>query len=690
MGNDKEELYMSKLSLKIQILLMTIIALISLAGITTYISSSETTAALVKVSYDRLTSARDTKKSQLESFFQARVEDISVLSKSNNMIDLMIDLLTVYDELGVREDASFPVNNDRVKKLTQRNEEFFQAYVNVYGYHDVFVISKKHGHVMYSAAKQSDYGVNLKYGSLKDSGLAEVWRKTIENNRTTFVDMRPYAPSNNAPAIFVGTPLIFSGQIYAVLVFQLSDEKINAVMKYREGYGASQEDYLVGPDNLMRSDSFLDQTNHTIKASFANPTLGSVDTKATQSAFTGRTSTEIVIDYNNNPVLSAYSTVKVGEDVEWAILSEIDEAEVMIVPNEISQYLLMVSVVLLGVFIALSLMLVNAGVIRPLNKFKEKLLEIGENKDITQSLDNNAPEELSKMADGVNALLSALQGLIEAAKQSSTENASIAHELSTSSLGVGNNVEKSVAIINETSDQAILINEEIELSIKNAQVSKDEMLVANNTLLAARDEIVRLTKNVQTTTDREIALAKDVANLYDETSEVKNVLEVISSIADQTNLLALNAAIEAARAGEHGRGFAVVADEVRSLAGHTQASLVKIDETISSVIKSIKNVSKDMNKSAEEIQELSTIADNVDARINETVVMVIKASEASDKTVDDFESTGEKVSAIVEKIAEINSLSATNARSVEEIASAAEHLNTMTENLNSQLETFRT
>ncbi|MEH6504559.1 MAG: methyl-accepting chemotaxis protein [Cycloclasticus sp.] len=681
---------MSKLSLKLQILLMTIVSLIALSGTANYISSSETTEALVDVSYDRLTSARDIKKSQLESFFSARVDDISVLSKSNNITELVVDLLTAYDELGVREDALYPVSDERVKQLTQPHEAFFQSYMNVYGYYDVFVISKKNGHVMYTAAKESDYGANLKHGPLKDSGLAEVWRKTVDNNRTTFVDMRPYAPSNNAPAIFVGTPLMFSGQIYAVLVFQISDEKINAVMKYREGYGDSQEDYLVGPDKLMRSDSFLNQTNHTLKASFANPTLGSVDTKATQSAFAGKTSTEIVIDYNNNPVLSAYSTVKLGEDVEWAIMSEIDEAEVMIVPNEISQHLLIVSVVLLGIFIALSLMLVNVGVIKPLNKFKEKLLQIGENKDITQSLDNNAPQELSEMADGVNDLLNALQGLIDAAKQSSTENASIAHELSTSSLGVGSNVEKSVVIINETSAQAISINEEIVLSIKNAQVSKDEMLVANNTLLAARDEIVRLTKNVQTTTDREIALAKDVANLYEETSEVKNVLEVISNIADQTNLLALNAAIEAARAGEHGRGFAVVADEVRSLAGHTQSSLGKIDETISNVIKSIENVSKDMNKSSEEIQELSTIANSVDGRINETVTMVIKATEVSDKTVDDFESTGEKISAIVEKIAEINSLSATNARSVEEIASAAEHLNTMTENLNSQLETFRT
>lgn len=681
---------MNKLSLKFQILLMTIVSLVLLSAITNYISTYEITQALVDESYSKLTSARDIKKNQIETLFQSSTDDLTVLSRSANTLELVADLLFAYDELHVRDDAPFPVSDNKVKKLTRRHEAFFQSYREVYGYYDVFLISRKHGHVLYTAAKESDYGANLSVGDLKTSGLAEVWKQTVANERTTFVDMQPYAPSNNEPALFVGTPVILSGQMFAILVFQLSDEKINAVMAYREGYGESQEDYLVGPDKLMRSDSFLDQKNHTLKASFANPSLGSVDTVASQKALKGLSDTEIVIDYNGNPVLSAYSTIKLGEDVSWAILSEIDEAEVMQVPNEIRTELLLVSGVWLAIFIAISLFIVRVGVIKPLNAFKDKLRQVSQNKDITLSLDNNAPLELSEMADSVNSLLSSLQQLINTAKQSSTENASIAHELSTSSLGVGTNVERSVVIINDTRDQAVSVDTEITASIADAHVSKEDMLKANNTLVGARDEIVRLTKNVQITVDREMALAKAVASLSEETEEVRNILEVISHIAEQTNLLALNAAIEAARAGEHGRGFAVVADEVRGLAGHTQASLGKINETINLVISSIANVSTDMDTNSAEIQKLAEIASAVDDSINDTVAIVQKATEAGDKTVIDFESTGIKVSSIVEKIAEINTISSTNARSVEEIASAAEHLNSMTENLNSQLESFKT
>jgi len=681
---------MNKISLKVQILSLVVGSLILLASLIGYLSSQEITDALVKNSYERLTSSRDIKKSQIEKYFEQKESDIELLTESLNTLDLFNGLRYVSSSLNITDDSLFPVERKEVKDMIKGSEAYFHHYMDSKGYYDIFLITKKSGHVMYSVAKESDHGANLSVGPLRDSGLGEVWRKTLENKRTTFVDMRPYGPRNNEPAMFIGSPIKRDGDIAGVLVMQLSDKDINKVMMFREGYGESQEDYLVGEDKLMRSDSFLDPVNHTLQASFANPTLGSIDTAASRSALAGKNNTEIVLDYNDNKVLSSYSTVNIGDDIRWAILSEIEEAEVMIVPSEIRQSILMTAAVLLLVFVLVALLVIKMAVTKPLEMFKNKLSDIAVNKDITQTLDNNVPKELSEMADSVNGLLGALQELINTAKNSSTENASIAHELSTSSLGVGANVEKSVGIINEASNEATLINEEINNSIIDAQASKEEMLVANSKLLEARDEIVRLTGNVQTTADREQALAQDVAKLHDETSEVKNVLDVISNIAEQTNLLALNAAIEAARAGEHGRGFAVVADEVRGLAGHTQSSLGKINETIGLLISSIETVRREMDLSSADIQELSNIANTVDSSINETVIIVENATKVSDRTVEDFEMTGGKVAAIVDKIGEINAISSTNARSVEEIASAAEHLNSMTENLNAQLETFRT
>ncbi len=681
---------MNKISLKVQVLALVVGSLVLLASLIGYLSSQEITDTLVKNSYERLTSSRDIKKSQIEKYFEQKKSDIELLRESLNTLDLFNGLRYVSSGLNVADNGPFPVDRKEVKDMIKGSEAYFRHYMDSKGYYDIFIITKKNGHVMYSVAKESDHGANLRVGSLRGSGLGEVWRKTLENKRTTFVDMKPYGPSNNEPAMFVGSPIQRDGDIVGVLVMQLSDKDINKIMVFREGYGESQEDYLVGADKLMRSDSFLDPVNHTLQASFANPTLGSVDTDASRRALAGANNTEIVTDYNGNPVLSSYSTVSISDDIRWAILSEIDEAEVMIVPNGIRQSILITATTLLIVFVLVALLVIKMAVTKPLEMFKNKLSDIAMNKDITQTLDNDVPKELSEMADSVNGLLGALQALINTAKSSSTENASIAHELSTSSLGVGSHVEKSVGIINEASNEAALINEEINNSIIDAQASKEEMLIANSKLLEARDEIVRLTGNVQASADREQALAQDVAKLHDETSEVKSVLEVISNIAEQTNLLALNAAIEAARAGEHGRGFAVVADEVRGLAGHTQSSLGKINETISLLISSIENVRREMDVGSADIQELSNIANTVDSSINETVLIVENATKISDRTVGDFEMTGGKVTSIVDKIGEINAISSTNARSVEEIASAAEHLNSMTENLNAQLETFRT
>ena len=340
--------------------------------------------------------------------------------------------------------------------------------------------------------------------------------------------------------------------------------------------------------------------------------------------------------------------------------------------------------------ITISTIAVNTNIIKPINKFKKTLLDIGDNKNLTLKVDENAPLELSQIAISFNGLMTSLKELIDTSKHSSSENASISHELSTTALGVGENVEKSVSVVDEATQKALVIKNEIGSAISDAQESKEDIVKANINLTEARDDVISLTSQVQRSAELEVELAERMNSLSHDANEVKVVLEVISDIADQTNLLALNAAIEAARAGEHGRGFAVVADEVRKLAERTQKSLTEINATINVIVQSIGDVSGQMTTNSEDIQKLADTAIQVEEKINFSVEIVNEAVIASDRTVTDFEKTGNDVESIVTQITEINDISLVNARNVEEIAAAADHLNSMTDELHAKLETFNT
>ena len=327
---------------------------------------------------------------------------------------------------------------------------------------------------------------------------------------------------------------------------------------------------------------------------------------------------------------------------------------------------------------------------KAVSKLQKHMQTITQTKDLTLVCDMESNDELGQIAKALNTLIATTRTLVWEAKSSSNENASIAHELSTTAIGVGNNVEQSVSVVNAANEKAINIKTDMSNSVSEALASKEDIIRANDNLEEAKEEVIKLTSSVQTSAQKESELAQEMERLANEATQVKEVLEVISDIADQTNLLALNAAIEAARAGEHGRGFAVVADEVRKLAERTQKSLAEINATINVIMQSITDASGNMNANAQDIQALSEISTNVEEKINETVELVHDAVDATNKTVISFEISGKDVEEIAKQVNEVNELSSQNARNVEEIAAAAEHLNSMTDKLHTQLETFKT
>ncbi|MFK7894620.1 MAG: methyl-accepting chemotaxis protein [Myxococcota bacterium] len=313
------------------------------------------------------------------------------------------------------------------------NHAFFKAFLENFGYYDIFLVDAKSGNIVYSVYKELDFATSLITGPYKDTNFATLFRDLVESESSEpqFVDLDRYFPSYEAAAGFVGIPLRKDDETLGALIFQIPVQKIDRIMtsagEWKEsGFGESGETYLVGSDLKMRSLSrFLaedsegyfslveeigmDAESIDYIRSKENSTISqTVDSPGVKAALSGETGSAVFDDYRGVPVFSAYSPIQLM-GVEWAIMSEIDEAEAFASIDALVKKVSMAVGLLLLVGMGLSWMIANQ-ITRPIVAAGLAVKGIADG-DLNQHVTATSSDEVGEMANSINDAV----GRIEAA-----------------------------------------------------------------------------------------------------------------------------------------------------------------------------------------------------------------------------------------------------------------------------------
>lgn len=313
-------------------------------------------------------------------------------------------------------------------------------------------------------------------------------------------------------------------------------------------------------------------------------------------------------------------------------------------------------------------------------------------KDLSQECTVNAKfnTEIQAVLSTIDVFRLNIRAALEDIKKASSESEQVAAILSETSGQIGQRVEEEAAIVGQANQNAERITELVEDLAREAEETREDMELATAKLEDAKSEIFSMIAAVQESASSEVELANKMEQLSGNVEQVKQVLTVVSGIAEQTNLLALNAAIEAARAGEQGRGFAVVADEVRGLAERTRKSLVEINATVNAIIEAITTTGAEMSNQTRAFKNLSVASANVETVISDTTALIAKSAEVVGKTAEVSVHVQDNIKEIVNQIKQVDELSQSNAHSVAEIVAVAGRMHDMTEEMNAKLGQFQT
>ncbi len=399
----------------------------------------------------------------------------------------------------------------------------------------------------------------------------------------------------------------------------------------------------------------------------------------------------------------------------WKLAGSVASSEITAAASPILQKtaIIILIAIILG---AIVVFFIIKSIINPISDLKEKAITISQG-DLTQSIHVQSNDEIGHLGQAFNDMQESLRTLIKNVEKSAELVASSAEELSASAEQTSDATEQVATSIQEVAYSAEMQTDGVDSAAQSlATISIDVTQIAESSTMASElsyratteaeigGQAVTDTVNQMTFIQKSVIESNTITkSLHERSKEVRSILDVITGIAGQTNLLALNAAIEAARAGEHGKGFAVVADEVRKLAEQSQNSATEIREIVEGIQVDTKNSVEIMERITENVQEGVDVSIEAIEKFNQ----IIHSMKEITPQMEEVSATAQRVSAAVQGVTvttneiansaqgnaaasqEVAASSEEQLASMEEISSSAESLSFMAEDLKEMISKFK-
>jgi len=577
-----------------------VIALIPCA-ILTAITARIAATALEKSVRDNLVQIATGKANELEGYAAERVRDGAAFARGWTSVEAVRELSAVADA-------------DALRQTGDKYRDYFTYIAKAFDYVDLLVLAAD-GRVLFSLADTVPCGAAVNVGALASSELAggfDLARTLLQSDLTGF---QTYG-SSAAPLAFVTCPVLDEGRVTGVLALGVGTQRVWKILSDLTGLGDTGE--IVAGELAGGSVLITTPLRHVDNAAFRmRIPIGSTQASATQAAAAGQRGYGTVADYRGREVAAAWCYVP---SFRWGLVAKQDASEAFGLVR--FQRLAVIGLSLATILGVTAAALVVARTISTPIRTAVAVANQVAGGDLRASVGSTTDDETGALLGAIQTMTNDLRGLIGRIQHSSVALISTA----TAIQATASEQQQVIADYGASTSQAVA-------AVKQISVTSQELLrtmtevndMAGHTgkmAAAGRVNLVGMDGTMRQLAESTSSFGSKLAVISERAANINLAVTTITKVADQTNLLSINAAIEAEKAGEYGLGFLVVAREIRRLADQTAVASLDIERMVKEMQYSVSAGVMEMDKFAEQVRIGVREIGDVSAKLGEIITAV--------------------------------------------------------------------